>query len=191
MTETVDTLIHYDQELLLALNGVHAPWADTLMYWITFKFTWIPMYLALAMITIKAEGKKSIGIFIAVIVAVALADQITSGIMKPYFHRFRPCHEPDLAGMVHEITGCGGQFGFASSHASTSFAVAGVWFALLKDKVNYMWLLLVWAALYSYSRVYAGVHYPGDILVGALIGILVAWVCIRLYFIFLAKYFGN
>ena len=191
MTSIVDTLIHYDQELLLVLNGLHAPWADTLMYWITFKFTWIPMYLALAIITIKAEGKKSISIFIAVIVAVALADQITSGIMKPYFHRFRPCHEPDLAGMVHEITGCGGRFGFASSHASTSFAVAGVWFVLLRDKVSYMWLLLVWAALYSYSRVYAGVHYPGDILVGALIGILVAWVCIRLYFIFLAKYFGN
>ena len=191
MTSIVDTLIHYDQELLLVLNGLHAPWADTLMYWITFKFTWIPMYLALAIITIKAEGKKSIGIFIAVIVAVTLADQITSGIMKPYFHRFRPCHEPDLAGMVHEITGCGGRFGFASSHASTSFAVAGVWFVLLRDKVSYMWLLLVWAALYSYSRVYAGVHYPGDILVGALIGILVAWVCIRLYFIFLAKYFGN
>ncbi|WP_221391765.1 phosphatase PAP2 family protein [Dyadobacter sp. NIV53] len=191
MTPAIDSLIHYDQELLLALNGQHAPWADTLMYWITFKFTWIPMYLALAMITIKVEGKKSIGIFVAVILAVALADQITSGIMKPYFHRFRPCHEPDLAGMVHEITGCGGQFGFASSHASTSFAVAGVWFALLKDKVSYMWLLLVWAALYSYSRVYAGVHYPGDILVGALIGILVAWLCIRLYFIFLAKYFGN
>ena len=191
MTSTVDLLTHYDQELFLWLNGLHTPWVDTLMYWITFKFTWIPMYLALMLITVKAEGKKSIAIFVTVLAAVALADQITSGIMKPYFHRFRPCHEPSLAGLVHEVAGCGGNFGFASPHASTSFAVAVVWFALLKNKVNNMWLLLVWAVLYSYSRVYAGVHYPGDIVVGALIGMVVALLCIRLYFIFLAKYYTS
>ena len=191
MTSTVDLLTHYDQELFLWLNGLHTPWVDTLMYWITFKFTWIPMYLALMLITVKAEGKKSVALFVTVLAAVALADQITSGIMKPYFHRFRPCHEPSLAGLVHEVAGCGGNFGFASSHASTSFAVAVVWFTLLKNKVNNMWLLLAWAVLYSYSRVYAGVHYPGDILVGALVGIVIASLCIRLYFIFLAKYYTS
>jgi len=191
MTETVDTLVHYDQELFLWLNGMHTSWVDTLMYWITFKFTWIPMYILLTYLTIKSEGKKSIAILATVLAAVVLADKITSGVMKPYFQRFRPCHEPDLAGLVHEVSGCGGSFGFASSHASTSFAVAVVWFILLKNKVNNMWLILVWACVYSYSRVYVGVHYPGDILVGALIGTAVAWMCIRLYFIFLAKYFRN
>jgi undecaprenyl-diphosphatase len=191
MTETLNSLIHTDQELFLWLNGINAPWADTLMYWITFKYTWIPMYLVLIALTVKEEGKKSWAILITVVVAVLFADKITSGIMKPYFERFRPCHEPTLAGLVHEVAGCGGSFGFASSHASTSFALATVWFVLLKDKVRYMWILVAWAALYSYSRVYVGVHYPGDILVGAMVGILSAWMCIRLYFIFLVKFYRN
>lgn len=191
MTETVNTLVHYDQELFLWLNGIHTPWVDTLMYWITYKFTWIPMYLVLITLTVKAEGKKSIAILVTVLVAVLLADKVTSGIMKPYFERFRPCHEPILAGLVHEVAGCGGSFGFASSHASTSFALATVWFVLLKDKVKFMWLVVAWACLYSYSRVYVGVHYPGDILVGAIVGILTAGLCIRLYFTFLTKYYSN
>jgi undecaprenyl-diphosphatase len=191
MTQTVDTLIQYDQELFLWLNGMHTPWVDTLMYWITYKVTWIPMYLVLVLLTVKAEGKRSLAILVTVLVAVVLADKITSGLMKPYFLRYRPCHEPVLAGLVHEVSGCGGSYGFASSHASTSFAVAVVWFTLLKDKVKYMWLLLLWAVIYSYSRVYVGVHYPGDIIVGAMIGALVAGICNRLYFIFLAKYYRN
>lgn len=191
MTETIDTLVQYDQQLFLWLNGMHAPWADTLMYWITYKFTWVPMYLFLILLTIKTEGKKSIAIIVTVIVAVIIADKITSGIMKPYFGRLRPCHEPSLAGLVHEVTGCGGSFGFASSHASTSFAVAVVWFTLLKQKVQYIWIILVWAALYSYSRVYVGVHYPGDILAGGMIGWLVALIFTNIYFTFLTKYFRN
>jgi len=191
MTETINSLVHFDQELFLQLNGAHVPWLDNVMYWVTYKFTWIPMYLVLILLTVKAEGKKSIAILITVLVAVIIADKITSGLMKPYFARYRPCHEPLLAGLVHEVAGCGGSFGFASSHASTSFAVAMVWFSLLKDKVKYMWLILFWAALYSYSRVYVGVHYPGDILVGALVGILAAMVCVRLYFTFLIKYYRN
>ena len=191
MTETINSLVHFDQELFLRLNGAHVPWLDNIMYWVTYKFTWIPMYLVLILLTVKAEGKKSIAIIVTVLVAVIIADKITSGLMKPYFARYRPCHEPLLAGLVHEVNGCGGSFGFASSHASTSFAVAMVWFTLLKDKVKYMWVLLAWAALYSYSRVYVGAHYPGDILVGALVGILTALICIRLYFIFLIKYYRN
>ncbi len=191
MTDTVNTLVRYDQELFLWLNGIHTPWVDTLMYWITYKFTWIPMYLVLIFFTVKAEGKKSIAILVTVLAAVLLADKVTSGIMKPYFERFRPCHEPTLAGLVHEVAGCGGSFGFASSHASTSFALATVWFVMLKDKIKYMWLIVAWAALYSYSRVYVGVHYPGDILVGAIVGILSAGICLRLYFTFLTKYYSN
>jgi undecaprenyl-diphosphatase len=191
MTESITSLIQHDQQLFLWLNGFHAPWADTMMYWVTYKYTWIPLYLLLITLTIRAEGKKSIAIIVTVLVAVLIADKITSGMMKPYFARYRPCHEPTLAGLVHEVAGCGGQFGFASSHASTSFALATVWFSLLYRKVNFMWLLLMWAAFYSYSRVYVGVHYPGDIFVGALVGILTGLGCIRLYYIFLEKYYRN
>lgn len=191
MTETVDLLIRSDQELFIWLNSMHTPWLDTLMYWITFKYTWIPLYLFLVVITMRYNRKEGFATIAMVLVAVIIADKITSGFMKPYFIRFRPCHEPALQGLFHQVTDCGGMYGFASSHASTSFAVAFTWFAFLKTKVRYMGLIFLWAAVYSYSRVYVGVHYPGDILTGALIGMLVGWLCMRLYNTFLTKYYRD
>jgi undecaprenyl-diphosphatase len=191
MTQTVNTLIHSDQELFLWLNGIHAPWLDVLMFWVTFKYTWVPMYLILIFLSFKPGPKKGLGFLFTVIVAVVIADQITSGLMKPYFMRFRPCHEPALQGMVHEVTGCGGSYGFASSHASTSFALAITWFTLLRPTVRYIGLLLIWAMIYSYSRIYVGVHYPADILIGALIGLMVGWLCIQVYYSFSKRYYLN
>ena len=191
MTDLIDTLVHADQQLFLWFNGKHVPWMDSIMYWITFKFTWIPLYLVLLILTIKADKKRAFAIVITVLLAVILADKVVSSGMKPYFARFRPCHEPLLAGLVHNVGGCGGLFGFASAHAATSFSLALVWYRLIKDKANHMGWLFGWAALYSYSRVYVGVHYPGDIFIGALAGLLVGWICIQLYLIFLKKYYPN
>jgi undecaprenyl-diphosphatase len=191
MTSAIDIFVHGDQQLFLWLNGKNAPWLDNIMEWVTFKYTWIPMYLVLLFITIKAEKKKAAAIIVTILVAVILSDKVVSGVMKPYFGRFRPCHEPLLAGLVHNVGGCGGMFGFASAHAATSFSLAIAWFQLTKNKIAHIGWLFVWAAIYSYSRVYVGVHYPGDILVGAVVGLLVGWVCIQLYLIFLKKYYPN
>ena len=191
MTSAVDIFVHSDQQLFLLLNGENVPWLDTIMYWVTFKYTWIPLYGVLLFLTIKSEKRRSVAIIVAILAAVVLADKVTSGIMKPYFHRLRPCHEPVLNGLVHNIGGCGGMYGFASAHAATSFSLAIVWFQLTRDKIRYIGWLFAWAAFYSYSRVYVGVHYPGDIFVGALVGLIVGWICIQLYLIFLKKYYPN
>jgi undecaprenyl-diphosphatase len=187
MTETIDALIRQDQQFFLWLNGMHSPLMDTLMYWITYKYTWIPMYLVLVTLTLREDRKKGLFILLTVLIAVIIADKITSGLMKPYYMRFRPCHEPALQGFVHQVTDCGGLYGFASSHASTSFALAITWFVLLKNRARYMWLIFVWAAIYSYSRVYVGVHYPGDILIGAFVGLASGWASICLNNIFFKK----
>ncbi|QRQ99962.1 phosphatase PAP2 family protein [Dyadobacter sandarakinus] len=191
MTGLVEDIIRGDQDLFLWLNGQHTPWVDSLMYWITFKYTWIPLYLLLITITFMKENRRGFGIMLTVLAAVIIADQITSGFMKPYFIRFRPCHDPALRSMVHTVAGCGGLYGFASSHASTSFAVASSWFFLLRKRVPYLWLLFVWAGFYSYSRIYVGVHYPADVLIGALIGMLAGGCCSALYATFLSKYTRN
>jgi undecaprenyl-diphosphatase len=191
MTTATDLLLQTDRDLFLFLNGLHSEWLDVVMYWVTYKFTWIPLYTVLIVLTIRSEKKKSVAIIISVLVAVAIADKITSGVMKPYFMRLRPCHDPSLFGIIHQVGDCGGMFGFASSHASTSFALAVVWFTLLKDRLRNMYLLLIWAAIYSYSRVYVGVHYPGDILVGAMVGIATGLVVVQLYYTFLKKYYYN
>ncbi|MCF0069219.1 phosphatase PAP2 family protein [Dyadobacter sp. CY261] len=192
MTEAVETLTRTDHELFLWLNGLHTPWLDTVMYWITYKFTWVPLYILLITLTIRAEGwKKGAFIIVAVVLAVAVADKITSGFMKPYFLRLRPCHDPSLQGLMHSVTDCGGMYGFASSHASTSFALAISWFGLLHVKVRNMWLLYLWASIYAYSRIYVGVHFPLDILVGALVGLLTGYCFVQLYYIFLKRYYLN
>lgn len=191
MTSAVDIFVHSDQQLFLLLNGENMPWLDTIMCWVTFKYTWIPLYGILLFLTIKSEKRRSVAIIVTILAAVVLADKVTSGIMKPYFHRLRPCYEPVLNGLVHNIGGCGGMYGFASAHAATSFSLAIVWFQLTKDKIRYIGWLFAWAAFYSYSRVYVGVHYPGDIFIGALVGLMVGWICIQLYLIFLKKYYPN
>lgn len=192
MTDAVHSIVRIDQELFLWLNGLHTPWLDTVMYWVTYKFTWIPLYILLIAVTIRAEGWKKGGFMvIAVVMAVAVADKITSGLMKPYFLRLRPCHDPTITAIMHHVTDCGGMYGFASSHASTSFALAITWFSLLRSRVPQMVFLFLWAAVYAYSRVYVGVHYPLDILVGALVGLLVGYCFVQLYYIFLKRYYLN
>ncbi|WP_044198215.1 phosphatase PAP2 family protein [Dyadobacter tibetensis] len=191
MQEFIGQLAELDQELFLYLNSFHNPVFDFLMDWITFKYTWIPMYLALLAFTIRSEKKSSWLMIIAIIAAAGLSDYITSGLMKPYFERLRPCFEPALNALVHNVGGCGGQYGFASSHASTSAAVATTWILLLGHKHRFIWILAIWVVIYSYSRIYVGVHYPGDILVGWIVGFLAGSIIFKIYLIFLRKYPRN
>lgn len=176
-----ELLLDTDQKIFLFLNGLHTPWLDGIMYWITYKFTWIPMYLFLIVLIFRKYQRKALFVILSLVVAVALADQITSGLMKPFFARLRPCHDPVIGSLVHLVSGCGGQFGFASSHASTSFALATSCFIVTKTTIPQTWLLFVWALIYSYSRIYVGVHYPGDIVVGAFMGILAGILCAMIY----------
>lgn len=188
MNAMIDLVQQFDHELFIWLNGIHSPWLDIVMYWVTFKFTWIPLYIILVLLSIKYEKTRSIAIMITVVIAVIIADKITSGLMKPYFMRLRPCHDPSMKHLLHQVGDCGGLYGFASSHASTSFALAITWFLLLKKKLKYMVWLLFWAALYSYSRIYVGVHYPGDIMVGAAVGLLTGTLCVQIYDTIIKKY---
>ena len=111
-----------------------------------------------------------------------MTDQFTSGLMKPFFERLRPSHEPALEGMVHMVSGySGGKYGFASSHAANTFGIAMFLSCLLKVEKPWINWLFLWAALVSYTRIYLGVHYPGDIIVGALIGVAFGWLVFKLY----------
>lgn len=184
MIETIDHIIHTDQDLFLWLNGQHNPFWDAVMALVTNKLTWIPLYLLLIYCLIKQFKSWAIVYILCIIAVVALSDQLASALIKPYFARPRPCHDPALESLVHLIGGCGGAYGFVSSHAATSFGIAMI-FNLLPTKQlpGIRWLFL-WAAVYSYSRIYVGVHYPLDILGGAVAGILAAvmvWILFLLY----------
>ena len=151
------------------------------MYWITNKYTWFPLYLLLIVILIHKYRIRGLVMCLGIVLAVGVSDQITSGWMKPFFERLRPCQVPDIQSVVHLVAGCGGRYGFASSHASTTFALATtVWLMLRTWSSSFRWVF-AWSAVVAYSRVYVGVHYPLDIIVGAAIGCLVGWVVYQLY----------
>lgn len=181
MTDTLNHLFEIDQEVFLWLNGMHNSFWDNIMLFVTNKFTWIPMYVLMLYGIVKKLGRDSIGIILAILAAVALADYIASGLFKPYFMRPRPCHDPVIGSLVHVVAGCGGPFGFVSSHASTSFAIVTSALLLPSRSIKGIKFLCLWALVYAYSRVYVGVHYPLDIVFGALIGLITGYFSYLLY----------
>lgn len=190
MFKMIDKIRYAEFEWFLWLNSFHSPFWDTIMFWVTYRFTWIPLYLYIIYFLYKNIRFDFIRSILFVLISVGLADRITSGLMKPYFHRFRPCHDPLIQHIVHVVGNCGGQYGFVSSHASNCFALLSTLFILFKmNKIeNKLTLfLLIWAIIVSYSRIYVGVHYPTDILVGGLIGFLIPFAVYPLITLFKNK----
>ena len=183
----IDKLIHIDTEILLAINGWHAPWADTLMWIISAKATWIPLYVLLigllvwryrkpAMTGVKWLQRVPACVVMIVVIAMAVgaADFIASGILKDLVARPRPTRVPELEGVLHLVNGYrSGRYGFVSSHAANTMA-CGLLFSLIwRNKIATCGLML-WVAANCYSRMYLGVHYPTDIMGGLVVGALVA-----------------
>lgn len=172
----IELLLKLDRALFLFLNGLHNPFGDWVMFLISNKFVWIPLYLYFIYFIFKHTHKKII-VLATVITMVIVTDVCASQIAKPTFERLRPCHDSSLE-KVHTVNNkCGKQYGFFSSHASNSFGLATLFFLLIKSKKNnskFLWLLYVWAIATGYSRIYLGVHFPLDVITGFLCGFIVA-----------------
>ena len=173
--QPMNSLSTIDSDLFLYLNGLHTDWLDKVMLLITDMWVWMPLYLLLIYWTVKQYGKRSWWVFLAVGVVVLCSDQLSSHLLKPYFQRLRPCFNEDFKGMLHLPKGlAGGRFSFTSSHAANTFAIATFLTPALKR--FHPWpaiVLFFWAFISSYSRIYIGYHYPGDIVCGAILGVLV------------------
>lgn len=176
----MQTLIDLDKKLLLFLNGLNHPILDPIMYYATSTFFWLPLYLFLIFLIFKNYKKETWFILLGAAITIILADQITTSLMKPFFARLRPSQEPSLQSLIHLVNGYkGGLYGFASSHAANTFGTAlFVWLVLSPFYKRVVWIF-VWATFMTYTRIYLGVHYPGDILVGAIIGLGCGWIGFR------------
>lgn len=158
-----------DTSLLVAINGAHCNIMDTIMWIISDKYTWAPLYLVILFFIAKDRRREVWITFIAIALMILISDQ-TCGFFKETLQRLRPTHHPQLADILHIVNDYrGGMYGFVSSHAANSFAIA-VFTSMFFRKRWITISLLTWAAVVSYSRMYLGVHYPLDIIGGTMVG---------------------
>ncbi len=177
----IESLEQFDQQLFLFINAIHSPFWDKVMVFLSGKWEWAPLYAILLFFLIRRDLKFSWLSLLSIVVLILLADQISVKLFKDVFQRYRPCHNLELQSLIHLVDNhCGGKYGFVSSHASNSFALAGFISLFFKNKYLASGMLL-WAAVVSYSRIYLGVHYPADVVVGSLLGLSLALLMYFLY----------
>lgn len=172
----LEGLINLDKELLLSINSHHCQFMDNFMVLATSTYTWIPIYVyILYMFLRNIESKNRILLILSSIILVIITDQLAHGLIKPYFMRLRPTHCPEIMEIVHTVNNYrGGMYGFVSNHAANTFAIALFTTCVIRSYI-FSFIMFTLAIINSYSRVYLGVHYPGDILCGALLGIFLGY----------------
>jgi len=167
--------MNIDADILLWINGHYSEWLDTFMWYVSKSRTWLPLYaLLVGLIAWRFRNWKAVLLILAGFgIAVGLSDFTCSGILKPLVCRLRPTHEPAID-PVRLVNGyMGGRYGFCSSHAANTMSCALLFSLLYRKKIATVGLM-TWVAMNCYSRMYLGVHYPGDIIAGLLVGALYA-----------------
>lgn len=179
-------LLEIDRFLFLKINkDCSNSFFNEVMPFVREAKFWAPLYLFVLMFVVLNFGKKALWWMLGAIVTVALTDSISSKIIKPFFARPRPCLDPEFSAQVNLVASyCGGNGSFTSSHASNHFGLAVFFFMTMQHLApKYIKLFFVWATIVCFAQIYVGVHYPSDILGGALLGMLIGS--------FLGKFYNN
>ncbi|WP_257668200.1 phosphatase PAP2 family protein [Parapedobacter tibetensis] len=171
----IDQLISLDQEAFLAINqGLSNAFFDWLMPILRNPYTWAPLYLFIIIFCIRNYKKKGILIILFILISFGISDSLSSSIIKKSVQRVRPCNDIEFKAEINTLVRCGSGYSFTSSHATNHFAMAVFLIMVFYKRWKHiLWLGLFWAAIISIAQVYVGVHYPLDIIAGALLGSII------------------
>ena len=185
----LSTLESIDRELFIYLNGLHNSFFDILMFYASEKAFWIPFYLLIIVLLVRKFGIKALYIILPITLVILGTDQV-SVFIKNEVARYRPCHNYELMQLVHKVDDhCGGKFGFISSHSSNAFGLFAYLTFMLNSNFRILkCVLFFWAVLLAYSRVYLGVHYPADVIGGAIVGVVISFIIVKVIEYFYKKY---
>ena len=184
----LEKILSLDTELFVFLNGLGSPAYDGLWLFITKQSNWIPLFLLLLYVIFKKIGaKQTLYLLLFVALLVAFTDQMTN-LVKNGFQRLRPCNNPEINSFIRVVQ-VRNSFSFFSGHASNSMAVATFLYFTLRSYFKYFGLIFLWPFIFAYSRIYLGLHYPGDILTGYLFGFTFGFLVFKLYKTAQKKYF--
>lgn len=186
----LEILKEIDNNALVALNGSDSVYWDSVMWLVTKTTTWIPLMLVILYVILKnCNLRRTLLVVAAMVVTIALADRLSSGLIKPLVMRWRPTHDVTFLHTIDTVFGyTGGNYGFVSSHAANTFSLFIFLSLLIRCRIVAI-SMFAWACISSYSRIYLGVHFPGDILCGALLGLIVGSLVYTLYDYIDKRYF--
>ena len=178
----LEKLVQLDRQTFLFLNGLGTETWDGFWMFMTDTISAVPLYAVLLFLTYRFFGlKRTLLILVAVALLITCTDQL-SNFFKYGVQRLRPCHDPDISGVMRLVKSyCGGKYAYFSAHAANSFAVASFFALLFQGKIRFLRVfLIIWASLVAYSRIYIGVHFPLDVLTGMFVGVFFGWVFSKL-----------
>ena len=178
----IQRLVDIDKQVMLALNGSDSLYMDGVMKVYTSTAVWIPVAVVLLFVVLKNNSLRgSLLTILAVVLTIVACDQVSSHLIKPLVGRLRPCNDPSIMHLIDTVNGYrSGSYSFTSSHACNSFGIFTIVSLLIRNRTLSLSLLL-WAVINSFSRIYLGVHFPGDILCGALLGTALAGAIYAVY----------